>query len=408
MITFTHIFTLLKNSLKCSLKIYSHKTPYMDFRILFSITLLTIFSSFILAAQQKEPPVKLQNASFEGYPKPSVSPSAWLSCGSAGESEPDTQPGAFEVTKAAQNGSSYLGMVVRDNDTRESVAQRLSSPLKVDYCYNFSLWLCRSEIYLSKSSTTGQVANYITPIKLRIYGGSNYCDKAELLAETGEITTLSWLEYKFEFKPKKDYAYILLEACHKTPSLFPYNGNILVDNASALIPKYCGKAVAVVKPKPNPTTNPKPNPTTGGVATIPTTIPGSYDNTPQKTTAYDRKKIKVGQTISIEKLYFEADSSRIKKECIPVLDELYQFMSANTDLTIEIGGHTNDIPPDEFCDRLSTTRARAIAEYLTGKGIAEERVRYRGYGKRQPLFPNVNTDNRRRNQRVEIKILSIG
>ena len=383
----------------------------MDFRIFFSIILLALFCTFEVTAQQKESPIKLQNASFEGYPKEGTTPPNWMSCGAIRESEPDTQPGFFNVTKAPQNGTSYLGIVVRDNDTRESVSQRLPASMKVDYCYSFSLWLCRSEIYMSKSSITGLQANYITPIKLRIYGGNNYCDKAELLAETGEITTLSWLEYKFEFKPKKDYNYILFEACHKTPSLFPYNGNILVDNASALVSKYCGNraAVADVKTIPNTkTSNPKSNTTTGNVATIPTNIPGSYENTPVKSTAYDRKKIKVGQTISIEKLYFEADSSRIKKDCFTVLDELYQFMSSNSDLTIEIGGHTNDIPPDEFCDRLSANRARAIAEYLIGKGIAEERVRYRGYGKRQPLFPNVNTDNRRRNQRVEIKILSIG
>lgn len=384
----------------------------MDFRIFFSIISLPLLHTFEVTAQQKELPIKLQNPSFEGYPAASATPSNWMSCGAIRESEPDTQPGFFNVTKAPQNGNSYLGMVVRDNDTRESVSQRLTAPLKVDYCYSFSLWLCRSEIYWSRSSTiTTLDVNYITPIKLRIYGGNNYCDKAELLSETGEITTLSWLEYKFEFKPKKDYNYILFEACHKTPSLFPYNGNILVDNAAALVPKYCGNkaAVAVVKPKPNTgTSNPKPNPTTGGAtANVPTNIPGSYD-TPSKSAAYDRKKIKVGQIISIEKLYFEADSSRIKKDCFPILDELYQFMSSNSDLSIEIGGHTNDIPPDEFCDKLSTTRARAIAEYLIGKGIAEERVKYKGYGKRQPLFPNVNNDNRRRNQRVEIKILSIG
>jgi outer membrane protein OmpA-like peptidoglycan-associated protein len=91
-----------------------------------------------------------------------------------------------------------------------------------------------------------------------------------------------------------------------------------------------------------------------------------------------------------------------------VLDELYQFMSSNSDISIEIGGHTNDIPPDDFCDRLSTTRAKAVADYLMRKGISDERVKYKGYGKRQPLFPNVNVANRKRNQRVEIKILSMG
>jgi outer membrane protein OmpA-like peptidoglycan-associated protein len=385
----------------------------MDSRLIFFI-FITLFSNiFEAVAQQKQPTIKLLNPSFEGPPKQATVPLNWYNCGSPRETEPDTQPGAFGVNKASQNGLSYLGMVVRDNDTRESVSQRLSSPLKVDYCYSFSIWLCHSETYLSKSPTTSLDANYVVPIKLRIYGGNNYCDKAELLAETGEITTSSWLEYKFELKPKKDYNYILLEACHKTPTLIPYNGNILVDNASALVPKYCGRQIAAVNNPRKPQEKPKtlPSSQTGTVAsttptTTPNNIPRSYDY--PTANAYDRKKIKVGQTIGIEKLNFDADSSIIKRECFTVLDELYQFMSANNDISIEIGGHTNDIPPDEFCDRLSTARAKAVADYLMRKGINDERVRYKGYGKRIPLFPNVNATNRKRNQRVEIKILSIG
>ncbi len=383
----------------------------MDFRTVYSYIIFNFFFATAFA-QQKEAPIKLLNPSFEGPQRASILPPNWMSCGSALESEPDTQPGAFKVEKIPQNGVSYLGLVVRDNDTKEAVGQRLPTPLKVDYCYSFSIWLCKSEIYLSRSSTSGQEANYATPVKLRIYAGNNYCEKAELLAETAEITTMNWAEYKFEFKPKKDYSYISFEASHKTPTLVSYNGNILLDNASVLTPKYCGRQVASTngtKPKPNTGgTKPKPNTGTGGsVASVPTNIPNPYDNI-AKTSIYDRKNLKVGQTIGIEKLYFDADSTRLKRECIPVLDELYQFMSGNTDLAIEIGGHTNDIPPDEFCDKLSSSRAKAVAEYLINKGISDSRVKFRGYGKRQPLYPNVNTDNRRRNQRVEIKILSIG
>jgi outer membrane protein OmpA-like peptidoglycan-associated protein len=382
----------------------------MDFRTVFSYIIFNLFFATAYA-QQKEAPIKLLNPSFEGTPKSGELPAGWMNCGAANETPPDTQPWQFKVDKLAQQGNSYLGMVVRDNDSRESVAQRLPTPLKVDYCYTFSVWLCKSEIYLSRSSTSGLEANYATPVKLRVWAGNNYCEKAELLAETSEVTTMNWAEYKFEFKPKKDYSYISFEASHKTPTLISYNGNILLDNASVLTPKYCGRPIASTtgtKPKPNSNpTKPKPNPGSTTVASVPTNVPNSYDSG-TSTNTYDRRNLKVGQTIGIEKLYFDADSTRLKRECIPVLDELYQFMSSNTDLAIEIGGHTNDIPPDEFCDKLSSLRAKAVAEYLINKGISDARVKFRGYGKRQPLFPNVNTDNRRRNQRVEIKILSIG
>ena len=40
-------------------------------------------------------------------------------------------------------------------------------------------------------------------------------------------------------------------------------------------------------------------------------------------------------------------------------------------------------------------------------GIDPDRVFYKGYGKRKPLFSNGTEDGRRRNQRVEIKILRL-
>ncbi|MEZ4921357.1 MAG: OmpA family protein [Saprospiraceae bacterium] len=114
-----------------------------------------------------------------------------------------------------------------------------------------------------------------------------------------------------------------------------------------------------------------------------------------------------GQTIRMERLQFEADSSRLTPECIPVLDEVFDFLLENTSIVIEIGGHTNNIPPDEFCDRLSTARAKSVAAYLVEKGIEEKRVVYKGYGKRSPIASNSTADGRKRNQRVEIKILRV-
>ncbi len=385
----------------------------MDRRFVIVFFIASFIASFTALSQQGQIG-RLQNASFEGISSHGKTPSKWENCGALGESEPDIQPTQFGVTRSPHQGQTYLGLVVRDNDTHEGVSQRLSSPLKKDNCYKFSIWLCRSEFYNSKSSITNKDANYSLPVRFNIYGGSVPCQKLQLLGFVEEVTNTEWKEFFFEFKARQDYTYISIEANHKKPSLFPYNGNILVDQASDFIPIKCDEKALAKANKPKTTTTSKPEikrPDSGGIAsavTKPSDIPMSYDTKPTVSSTYDRRKMRIGQTIRIEKLYFDADSIKLGRSTYPILNELYQFMSANTDVNIEVGGHTNDTPTDEFCDHLSTSRARAVAEYLISKGIHESRVSYRGYGKRNPLFPNSTSENRKRNQRVEIKILSIG
>ncbi len=115
---------------------------------------------------------------------------------------------------------------------------------------------------------------------------------------------------------------------------------------------------------------------------------------------------KKGQVIQLDKLYFEADSTQITERSIPALDEVYNMLVRKPETKIEIGGHTNDIPEDDFCDMLSTARAKSVADYLIAKGIPISQVQYKGYGKRKPLVSNSTARGRKRNQRVEIKVLS--
>ncbi len=124
---------------------------------------------------------------------------------------------------------------------------------------------------------------------------------------------------------------------------------------------------------------------------------------PELTAATLRK----GQTMRLDKLYFKADSSSIEPSSLPTMDELFEFLTENGSVAIEIGGHTNNIPPHDFCDRLSTERAKAVADYIIAKGIDPRRVLYKGYGKRKPKFTNKTKDGRKKNQRVEVKVLSI-
>jgi outer membrane protein OmpA-like peptidoglycan-associated protein len=118
-------------------------------------------------------------------------------------------------------------------------------------------------------------------------------------------------------------------------------------------------------------------------------------------------KLRSGQVLKMESLQFDADSTTILPVSIPVLEELFVFMKDNSEIVIQVEGHTNGIPPHDFCDKLSTERAKKVAQYITYKGISGKRVYYKGYGKRKPLFSNETADGRRKNQRVEIRIMQL-
>jgi len=109
----------------------------------------------------------------------------------------------------------------------------------------------------------------------------------------------------------------------------------------------------------------------------------------------------------MEQLQFDADSIVLKPDFYPLLDELYDFLDENPGVVVEIGGHTNSLPPDAVCDQLSSARAKAVAEYLIARGILDKRVFHKGYGKRQPIATNTTPEGRKRNQRVEVKILQL-
>jgi hypothetical protein len=182
--------------------------------------------------------IKLDNPSFEGYAKAALIPHGWFDCGFAGESPPDTQPsGIFGVEKEAFHGNTYLGLVVRDNDTWEAVGQKLKTKLIKDSTYSFSLYACRSQRYESKSQRTGRDASYTTPIIVRIWGGDGFCAKLDLLSESKPVSSTDWQKLDFILKPKRNSGHFVIEAYYPT-NKFPQiiNGNILIDNASAIVP----------------------------------------------------------------------------------------------------------------------------------------------------------------------------
>lgn len=366
-----------------------------------------------LAAQSNDT-IRLFNPSFEDFRRNSVPPRGWIDCGFPGESPADVQPGSFEVNKVAADGNTYLGMVVRDNETWESVSQPMSGTLQAGQCYSFSIFLARSELYVSQSRTRDKSANYTTPVKFKIYGGNDYCDRSEVLGETKEIVNFRWLEYRFKFTPKSNCSFITLEVFYKTPTLFPYNGNLLIDNASPIIKIPCSEETQ--EPTTEPTVEPKdeivttqPTPTPKEVE-IPKTTPTPKPIETKEEKVLEnirREEIKKGDIIRVQSIYFESGSTDFTKSSYQSLSQLYNFLIQNPDIKIEVGGHTNNRPEKEYADWLSNGRAKKVVEYLINRGISKDRLSFKGYGKDLPISSNKTAEGRRLNQRVEIKIIDL-
>ena len=392
------------------------------------IMIVAVLTSVSMVAQSSPDTIVLGNPSFEDMPRAggkggyNIPIRGWEDCGRMqfpSESPPDIHPhpDAWQVTKPPHDGDTYLGMVVRDDETYESVSQACSGVLKAGLCYAFSVWLCRSDSYFSPRNPEDATEYPFTqPTVLRIYGGKSLCHAGELLAESEPITSRDWKQYAFKLEPVMDHRYITLQAFYKTPVLAPYNGHVLVDNLSPIIRMSCSEkdVVKVIQQQETVPVNTKPIPSRPSTPEVrPQTKaapPVVHAEVPKLLSELERGKLHQGKTIRIENLYFKADSSRIQDESFAVLDEIAYFMNQNQDIIIEIGGHTNTKPSHDYCNDLSTTRARSVMEYLIDKGVPRSQLQYRGYGKNKPLIPNdtYSRSAQAKNQRVEIKILSLG
>ncbi len=125
------------------------------------------------------------------------------------------------------------------------------------------------------------------------------------------------------------------------------------------------------------------------------------------TPAFDEETFEsnVGQTVVLKNVFFETNSFELKPSSYTELGKLVDLLNQYDLLHIEIGGHTDSIGSAEYNLELSTNRAESVYQYLIDKGIVEERLSYRGYGKTQPIAENETEVGRAINRRTEFKII---
>ncbi len=110
-------------------------------------------------------------------------------------------------------------------------------------------------------------------------------------------------------------------------------------------------------------------------------------------------------------LLFDSGSAEVKEESKPVLDKVAMILTKYNDHTIEIEGHTDNVPihTAEFKDNneLSSFRALSVFNYLLEvSDLDPATLKHSGRGEYIPVADNATAEGRMRNRRVEIKIYS--
>ncbi len=119
----------------------------------------------------------------------------------------------------------------------------------------------------------------------------------------------------------------------------------------------------------------------------------------------DDKEIVLGERVVLDKIFFESNKAELTKDSHKAITELYFFLFDNPALKIEISGHTDNSGTSEYNMKLSTERAKKIADLLIEGGVDDNRIVYKGYGSQQPIASNETEEGKAKNRRVEFKVI---
>jgi peptidoglycan-associated lipoprotein len=86
----------------------------------------------------------------------------------------------------------------------------------------------------------------------------------------------------------------------------------------------------------------------------------------------------------VENIFYAFDKATLRPESKEALDEIIRVLNDNSNVTIEMGAHTDRKGSDSYNEGLAQRRAQSVVDYLIEAGIPADRLTAKGYGKTEP------------------------
>jgi len=116
------------------------------------------------------------------------------------------------------------------------------------------------------------------------------------------------------------------------------------------------------------------------------------------------EKLKVGTNVVLKNIFFNTNQYNLLPTSVTELTTLIDLLKNNTNINIEIQGHTDNVGNVKDNEKLSMQRAKAVYAYLLENKIAADRLTYKGYGETKPIAPNNTDENKKLNRRTSFVI----
>ncbi len=111
-----------------------------------------------------------------------------------------------------------------------------------------------------------------------------------------------------------------------------------------------------------------------------------------------------GSVSRLNNLFFDTDSDEILESSTAEITRLFEFFRKNSNISVEIVGHTDNQGSEAYNENLSARRANALMNALLEKGVPAHRMTAVGKGSKSPVASNDTEEGRAQNRRVEIVI----
>ncbi|MGB6083804.1 OmpA family protein [Moheibacter sp.] len=109
--------------------------------------------------------------------------------------------------------------------------------------------------------------------------------------------------------------------------------------------------------------------------------------------------------VTLDRVYFATGNSQLTPNSEAQVANLITLLKAFPNASIKVGGYTDSTGDAAVNQRVSTERAKAVADKIIAGGVDASRIESEGYGAQHFVCPANDTDEcKAQNRRVDIRI----
>lgn len=114
------------------------------------------------------------------------------------------------------------------------------------------------------------------------------------------------------------------------------------------------------------------------------------------------KKAKEKAMKAASTIYFDFDSSEIRRESQSILETHAAYLAEDDSASVVLEGHTDERGSREYNMALGERRAESVARFLRVNDVSADQIETVSYGEEQPVVDESNEEAWAENRRVEI------